>query len=113
MGAYWLKEILLTKDRIVEVTCLNNKICDVVFIDNDENHESIRVYIPFNSEAGNDYLIDQDVVSRAIDQSATHIVYEQWIVGPTLAAKEYARYNNIKIYPVGDFIKEIARGLYH
>ena|ERR1044072_8473796 len=111
MGAYWLKDILLTKDRVIEVTCFNNRTCEVIFTDNDGYDATIRVYVPSPAEAENDYLIDQDVVARAIELNATHIVYEQWIVGPTLAAKEHAGYYDIEIYPVRDFVRDIARGL--
>lgn len=110
MGSRWLRDILRKHDRVNYVECDDKNICEIDFITSDGAAASICVYMPNHYEAGEDYLIDQDVVARAIKQDATHIVYEKWIVGPTLAAREYARDNSIKIYPLSDFLRELSRG---
>jgi hypothetical protein len=113
MGAAWLKKQLKEKDIVEKVHYEDNNLC-VVYLSgtSDQIPKILRVYIPLNSERGEDYLVDQEVISRAINRNATHLVYEMWISGVTLAAEEYARRNNISIYTVGEFLSKIDKGIH-
>src|SRR5215216_2861806 len=98
MGAYWLKDKLLTKSIVKDAYCEDDRLCKVVLSGSDEQlPKRIIVYMPLSSDKDENYLISQEVVSRAIRRNATHIVYEMWISGVTLAASEYAQDNNISI----------------
>jgi hypothetical protein len=113
MGAYWLRSKLLTKAIIKDASCEDDRLCKIVLSgSNEQLPKRIVVYMPLSSDKDENYLIDQEVVSRAIHRQATHLVYEMWISGVTLAAYEYAQDNNITIMEVGDFLSKIDRGLY-
>lgn len=113
MAAPWLKEQLKDKDLVEKVYYEDQKMC-VVFLCGTSNQfpRRLRIYMPLFSETDEDYLINLELVTKAINLNATHIVYEPWIGGVTSAAKEYAARNNISIYDIGTFLISISKGMY-
>lgn len=111
MSAAWLRNKIVDKDLVKSAYYDGMHILDIVF-EGTSKHvpKRVRVYVASSGDT-DDYLINQEFISRAIENKATHVVYDIYVSGVTKVAEEFAKDNNIIIYPVAEFLSRIDNGI--
>ncbi|MFZ2640094.1 MAG: hypothetical protein WA117_03825 [Verrucomicrobiia bacterium] len=98
MSAYWIAERLRAVANIV----VQNKT--KLSLSLEGTSKPIHVYV-----VDNDYCLDQEIVSRAIEEGDEHIVYFS-VTRPTTAGAEFAKTHGVKIWPIGKFLTAVSKG---